>query len=89
MKRRVKRKYTRRVLETAPESTPEPIKAESKVIVPSVVTQADIDMLPASLVYQLQAGTKQRALANRISGGQYPDNLKERTEQMVRRFRGY
>ena len=90
----------RRIVETATESATEPIKAGSRgiipllyhkvnVVEPSVVTQADIDLLPPSLVYELQAGTKWRALANRILPGKFPDNLRERTEAVVRRFRGY
>jgi len=49
----------------------------------SVVTDADIALLPPSLRLQLEGLTRLR----RIYG--MPDNLKERTEAMVRRFRGY
>lgn len=80
-----KRKYTRKI---DVESKSTPAEEESNSRPPSEVIQADISMLPPSLKSQLEAGTKQRALANRISKGQYPDNLKERTEQMVRRFQG-
>ena len=82
MVKKVKRKYVRRVVLEAPQSTPVPIKEEINSR-PSGVTQADIDMLPPSLVYQLQAMTLSRKMFN------LPDNLKERTEAMVRRFRGY
>lgn len=47
------------------------------------ITQADIELLPLSLKYQLEAETRSR----KIFG--LPDNLKERTEMAVRRFRGY
>jgi len=80
---KVKRKYARKVTpETppdAPESSTEPIKAISSGKIP--VTE--VDMLPPSLKMQLDAMTKLRARHH------IPDNLKERTEAMVRRFRGY
>ena len=53
------------------------------------VTEADIAMLPPSLKLQLEGETKRRAFANRFRKGLFPDNLKERTEAMVRRFRGW
>ena len=46
----------------------------------SVVTEADIAMLPPSLKHMLQAETRRRKILR------LPDNLKERTEQMVKRF---
>jgi len=47
------------------------------------VTQADIDLLPPSFKYNIDYVTHQRKVLK------LPDNIKERTEQAVRRFRGY
>ena len=76
--KRGKRKYTHKVPAIAPESTTEPIKE----IGGSEITQAALDILPLSLRVQLEAVTKARARAHLL------DNLKERTEAMVRRFKG-
>jgi hypothetical protein len=47
------------------------------------ITAADIALLPPSLKYQLEAVTRSRKILH------LPDNLKERTENAVRGFRGY
>lgn len=48
-----------------------------------LITDADIAMLPPSLKFQLEAVTRSRKVLK------MPDNLRERTENAVRRFRGY
>ena len=78
--KRVKRKYTRKTPPDAPKLAAEPIKAQSSKKIPLEVTEADI--LPPSLRIQLEVITRLRA-RHKI-----PDNLRERTEQMVRRFKG-
>jgi hypothetical protein len=47
------------------------------------VTPAEIENLPLSLKAQLNAETRRRQVLK------IPDNLKERQEAMVRRFRGF
>lgn len=85
--RKPKRKYTRKTVTETPPDAPklatEPLKPQSSGKTPSVVTEADVALLPPSLRMQLEAVTRLR------ERHQIPDNLKERIEQMVRRFRGY
>ena len=76
--KKVKRRSTKKVVQDAPQSDLGAIKVKSNGILP--IEQADI--LPLSLRMQLEAGTRARVRAH------LPDNLKERTEAMIRRFKG-
>lgn len=49
----------------------------------TAITDADIELLPPSLKFQLEAQTRVRKILK------LPDNLRERTEMMVQMFRGY
>ena len=77
-------------LQGEPKSTTEALKETGgskpllvvNSIEPDEVKQSDIDILPPSLKYQLEAMTRTRKMFN------LPDNLKERAEAMVRNFRG-
>jgi len=62
--------------------TDAPIKRVTQNVT-SVVTQADIDNLPQSLKFQINSTTRSRQIFR------MPDNLRERQEVAVRRFRGY
>lgn len=68
---------------TSPTDVKLQIPGRAAPMIGAKITTADISLLPPSLKYQLDAETRSR----KIFG--LPDNLKERTENMVRRFRGY
>ena len=80
--KKTKRQPNKKVSPVATGRDSTPIVVGSRENVPTEVMQTDIDMLPASLKAVLDAGTRARARVH------LPDNLKERTEAMVRRFKG-
>lgn len=76
-------KVTNDVMVTPPADVMLRIPGRAAPMVGAKITQADIELLPPSMKYRLEMETRNR----KIFG--LPDNLKERTESMVRRFRGY
>ena len=82
-KRKEKRKYVRKVAVVIPETITPLVEVATDIHALSSVSEQDILLLPPSLVYQLRMGTEMRRIHKMA------DNIRERTEQAVRRYRGY
>ena len=77
--KKVKRKYTRKPEQDAPQSVIEPIKEESSSKIPIAFSFKD---LPISLRMEIEAIIKWRKLYG------LPDDSKERKEKAIKYFRG-
>jgi hypothetical protein len=77
----MRRKRAGLTTKSAIETVKPELSLKSEAVKP--ITDKDIAMLPPSLKFQLEAQTRARKMLK------LPDNLRERTEAMVRMFRGY